>query len=218
MSEKTNKWLVGTLVIFVLFLGGQSLFTYKLYQRINNENKEVDLLSKQQLNRDENTSSLDKTPWVPFNKNHSKFNFYNPLEEMQRMHDEMNQIFGQSFSRLSQDPNFDQFFGDSTFEPRIDIKDEGEHYLITADIPGAEESTITVTIEKGQLRVSGSTEHGKKEENKSGSIVHRERFFGSFERNLPIPEDVDEAMIKQDYKDGVLTLTLPKKKQAELIS
>ena len=216
MDNGTNKILVGALVVLVLFLGAQSYFTYQLYQKVNVNNQKAENITVSSLKPTKPSSSslLNNSPWDLFDKNDKGIDPWSPFEEMQQMHDEMNKMFGRSFSRFSRTQNFDQFFSNSTYEPRIDMEDERDHYLITVDVPGAEESTINVSIEDGQLRLSGNTAREKKEEDSAGSMVHRERFFGSFERTILLPDDVDEAGVKQEYKDGVLSIRLPKRKDS----
>jgi HSP20 family protein len=210
MNNGTNKFLVGALIVLVLFSCGQSYFTYKLYQDANNEDAVTSNSPEMQRKNGVPGSFIDNNPWGLFRNNDQGNDSWSPFDEMQRMHDEMNRMFGRTFSRFSRDPNFEQLLDKSTFEPRIDISDEGDRYLVIVDVPGVEDSTIDVSVENAQLRISGRTERRRDKENSAGAMVHRERYFGSFERTIQLPEDVDQAGIKQEYKDGVLRITLPK--------
>lgn len=96
--------------------------------------------------------------------------------------------------------------------PAVDISETPQAYLIKAELAGLKREDIKVKVEHGQLRLSGERRYEK--EDKDDKQHRVERFYGSFSRSFSLPEDADEAQISAGYKDGVLTLTLPKRSDA----
>lgn len=96
--------------------------------------------------------------------------------------------------------------------PAIDVKDEGSQYVIHADVPGVDSKNIEVNIENGVLSIKGKKESEHKE--KTDNYVCVERNCGSFYRSLSLPETVDSTKISAKNKNGVLTITIPKSKNA----
>ena len=82
-----------------------------------------------------------------------------------------------------------------------------------AELPGMDEKNIEVKLVNGGLTIKGEKRE-EKEEKKKDYYLH-ERHFGSFERCLTVPEGVDSSKIEATFKRGVLTLTLPKKPEAQ---
>ncbi len=94
------------------------------------------------------------------------------------------------------------------FSPNADALNKEDCYEIRVELPGVSEKDVEVTIENNNLTIRGEkrSEHEEKDKN----YYFSERRYGSFERSFRLPEDVKEADIKASYKDGVLTLRLPK--------
>jgi HSP20 family protein len=84
---------------------------------------------------------------------------------------------------------------------------------ITAELPGMDEKNIEVKVTDGILTIKGEKQE-EKEEKKKDYYLH-ERHFGSFERSFGLPEGVDINKIEAAFKKGVLTVTLPKKPEAQ---
>ncbi|RKZ29401.1 Hsp20/alpha crystallin family protein [bacterium] len=104
--------------------------------------------------------------------------------------------------------------GDSPmWAPRVDIKETADALEVHAEIPGMKKEDINVSMKEGILSISGEK---KTEERDEGDNWHRiERMFGTFRRSFYIPTEVDETKVKAAYKDGVLTITMPKKEEAK---
>jgi HSP20 family protein len=97
--------------------------------------------------------------------------------------------------------------------PAVDIVDEGNAYEITADLPGMDESNIDVKFSDGTLTIKGE-KRDKKEEKKKDYYLS-ERRYGSFQRSFSVPDGVDADGIEANFKNGVLTVTLPKTTEAQ---
>ena len=92
--------------------------------------------------------------------------------------------------------------------PSVDISETGEEYLIRAALPAVKKEDIKVDVADGMLTVSG--ERRKKEEEKGEKFHKVETWYGSFSRSFALPDAVDEAAIRAESKDGVLTIHVPK--------
>ena len=132
-----------------------------------------------------------------------------PLEsvrnEMDRLFDEFWRGFGQP--ALAEVGRAVEVF------PRLDITEDEKAYHISAELPGMEEKDISVDISEGLLNIRGEKREEKEE--KERTYYRRERSFGSFQRAIPLPGSVDEDKIEAHFKNGVLTVDLPKLPEAE---
>ncbi len=93
--------------------------------------------------------------------------------------------------------------------PRIDIVDQDNEYLVTADLPGVKKGDIEVSLDQGVLTISAKAEEEKKEEEK-GKVIRHERFAGQYMRRLDLGSNVSEQGIKASFKEGVLSIIIPK--------
>ena len=99
--------------------------------------------------------------------------------------------------------------------PAIDLFEKKDAYVVRAELPGVERSNIEITFEKNILTLSGQKTpmfDGRDEEIR---VFAAERVTGSFSRSLRMPEHVDGDRIAAEYKDGLLTITVPKAEQAQ---
>jgi HSP20 family protein len=94
------------------------------------------------------------------------------------------------------------------FAPRVDVDESDEAYTVRADLPGLEEKDIQVSLEEGVLTIRGELASEKDEERKGRRWV--ERAHGSFRRAIALPGELDAEKVTATYKQGVLTVTLPK--------
>jgi HSP20 family protein len=94
--------------------------------------------------------------------------------------------------------------------PAIDLKDEQGRYVVTADVPGANESSLNVALKDRQLSISIKTESVNEKTDDNNKYERRERFSGEFQRSITLPGDVNQDGMKTEYNKGVLTIILPK--------
>jgi HSP20 family protein len=97
--------------------------------------------------------------------------------------------------------------------PAVDIVESDKAYEVTAELPGLEAKEIDVKLVNGSLLIKGE-KHEEKEEKEKEYYLH-ERRFGSFERCFDVPDGVDTGKIEASFNKGVLTVTLPKKPEAQ---
>jgi HSP20 family protein len=104
---------------------------------------------------------------------------------------------------------------DATFRtmPAVDVTETDKAYEITAELPGLEEKNIEVKLANGVLSIKGEKQEEKEEKQKD--YFRRERSFGSFERTFQVPDDVEEDKIEAGFKNGILSVTLPKSAEAQ---
>ena len=136
---------------------------------------------------------------------------YNPFKEMYKMQQEMDKIFEKFHQRMMQEDIFKTYSSAFPASPAIDLQDKGDNYLLKADIPGSSKSEINVTTKDGILTIEAKSKKEEKEE-KDGFIKH-ERYQGVYMRSISLPQDADSDKLESDYKDGTLTITIPKKKK-----
>ena len=122
---------------------------------------------------------------------------------------------------------FDAFFGEDSrlpvltgnaaFSPRIDVKEDDVSYEISAELPGLEEKDIEITVGDGTLGLRGEKTGESEEKEKEGKYFRQERIYGRFERTFHLPDGVQDDAIEAQFKNGVLTLHLPKKEEAKKV-
>lgn len=95
--------------------------------------------------------------------------------------------------------------------PSVDIRENEDAYIIEAELPGYGEEDVQVSVDDHVLHIQSKREE-KKEEEKKEYLV-RERTFSSFSRSFSLPEHVDEEHISGEFKNGILTLTIPKSEE-----
>ncbi len=93
--------------------------------------------------------------------------------------------------------------------PASEASQDDKAYRIAMELPGVAENDIHLTVEGGVVQLSGEKKTSREE--KGETWYFSERQFGSFSRSFRLPDDADEAGVKAEMKDGVLTVTLPKK-------
>jgi HSP20 family protein len=128
---------------------------------------------------------------------------WEPARELQSIQQEMNRLFGTFL-----DPHSGVEVGGRRWVPATDLVEEGDHYVLRADVPGVSEDDVTVELEDNVLTISGErkSEH---EQSKNG-YYRIERASGRFARSLTLPEGVDADSIKARFENGVLEVTIPK--------
>jgi HSP20 family protein len=123
---------------------------------------------------------------------------YNPFEDMFR-------DFGKGFWLKPV-----AFPAETELSMKIDVKEDDKAFIVKADIPGVKKEDIQVDVDDDQISLRAELRQ-EKEEKKGEKTVYSERSFGMVSRSFTLPASVDEKGAKAEYKDGVLSLTLPKK-------
>ena len=132
---------------------------------------------------------------------------WNPLKEMEDMFDRYNKgIDWPGFGRQ-------ELIKTGDWSPRVDIAEAEKEFVIKAEIPEVDKKDVNITVNQGVLSIQGERKEEKKEKGKKFNRI--ERSYGSFTRNFTLPDNVDETKIKATFKDGMLTLLIPKTSKAK---
>jgi HSP20 family protein len=129
---------------------------------------------------------------------------WEPTREIQTIQQEMNRLFGSLFDAQAGN-------GESLTRrwiPAMDLTEEGDRYVLRADLPGVEAKDVSVEVEDRVLTVSG--ERHTESEKRSDGYRRFERASGRFSRSLTLPEGVDAAAVAANFENGVLEIRIPK--------
>lgn len=135
---------------------------------------------------------------------------WNPLREME----DMFQRYTRATGRGLVSGDIDTDLGFAEWSPTVDIEETDDSYLIRADIPGVDKKDIDVRLENGVLSITG--EKRVEKETGKGTKLHRtERYCGSFARRFTLPTAIKADKVDASYKDGVLSLIIPKAEEVK---
>lgn len=97
--------------------------------------------------------------------------------------------------------------------PALDVHETKDNFIVRAELPGMKREEIDVSLHEGVLSISGErkTENIKEE----AEVYRSERFYGKFQRSVTLPTSVAGDKVEAKYKDGILTITLPKTEEAK---
>jgi HSP20 family protein len=127
------------------------------------------------------------------------------------LHREMNRIFDDVFRGFDLTPlGTNRLFDRSMGWPNIEVNETNNEVKVIAELPGLEEKDVQVELTNGIISIKGE----KKTETEDKNRRFSERYYGHFERRIPV-EDVDEDKVSASFKNGVLTVTMPKAPQAQ---
>jgi HSP20 family protein len=101
----------------------------------------------------------------------------------------------------------------SGWTPALDMYEDKDNVYVRAELPGMKKEEIDVSLHNGALSVSGERKQESKFEN--AEVYRAERFIGRFQRSITLPTPVAADKVKAQYKDGILTVTLPKTEEAK---
>jgi HSP20 family protein len=135
---------------------------------------------------------------------------WEPAREMQTIQQEMNRLFSTFF----ESPEGDGGRGAMRrWIPAMDLVEEGEEYVLRADLPGVREEDVNIEVEGNVLTISGERK-AEKEDRKEG-YYRVERAVGRFSRSLTLPDGVDPDSIQAQFENGVLTVRIPKPQERQ---
>ena len=134
---------------------------------------------------------------------------WKPRRDMITIQDDMNRFFEDFFGR----PMVKTEWSEGAWHPSVDISENKDNLIIQAEMPGMNKEEIEISLHQGSLIISGERKEETKEEDSEAS--RSERFFGRFQRALELPKPVDPNKVTANYKDGILTVTLPKTEESK---
>lgn len=101
----------------------------------------------------------------------------------------------------------------SGWTPAFDVYEDKDNVYVRAELPGMRKEDIDLSLHNGSLSISG--ERKSEQDLNSAEVYRAERFFGRFQRTITLPTPVAVDQIKAQYKDGILSVTLPKAEEAK---
>ncbi|WP_018097051.1 Hsp20/alpha crystallin family protein [Sinorhizobium meliloti] len=126
------------------------------------------------------------------------------------LHREMNRLFDDAFRSFETRLPFSGFTGFAGGWPSVEVSDRDKEIKVTAELPGLEEKDVELSLSEGVLSLRGE----KRAETEDEENQFSERYYGRFERRIPLGYEVDESRVNATFRNGVLTVTLPKTEQA----
>lgn len=217
-TEASNKTLIMVVAILSLVVAVQSIWMFQQVRAVRAESSSIaqnepapkaapaPLLAPADPAPPVQASPPAAVLQDPWN---DLFRTWDPLEEMDRMRRQMDQLFNDSFGRLPSVPGSRPMIRPFSFAPNLDLEERPEAYIIRMDVPGAEEADVDVTLENNVLSVKGKTEHDHSEAD--GQSLRRERRSGEFSRSVRLPDDLADEPFEAQLENGVLTVIIPRR-------
>ena len=129
--------------------------------------------------------------------------FYGPLVELSRLQSELNRLFS-----LFVESNKSVTSG-SSWDPNVDIVDDGENVRVLIELPGIEAEDVTLTI-RGRVLTARGSKRGRNRSREGIRFFCMERYFGSFVKSVPLPRPVNTHRAVAKLKNGVLEIVFPR--------
>jgi HSP20 family protein len=138
---------------------------------------------------------------------------WNPLRELEDFQSRILRAFNPAPTARGGDDGRQQSLAMTEWAPLVDITEDENAYLITAEIPRVNKEDVKVTVENGMLTITGERKFEKEEGDKKK--YHRvERAYGCFARSFALPDDSDTSSVDAQFKDGVLDIRIAKSEAA----
>jgi HSP20 family protein len=134
---------------------------------------------------------------------------YHPVAYLQQELDRVFNDFFEGWPSLGSGGAMLPGLTEGMLKPTLDLSANDKEYIISVEIPGVDEKDVSVELTGDTLAIRGQKKQEKEE--KERNFYRMERSYGSFQRVLSLPEDIDEEGIKAKFKKGVLTVTMPRK-------
>ena len=207
MEKKFNLiyTLLSVLVVIILV---QSYFIYDFKHSVLSVSKEN--MGNNSTKIAPVATTVAKDPFVSQFFNNFDAKSADPFEQMKKMQEQMQKSFGQFNSIFADDPFFKEAFERGGVSPLSDFKKNKNEYILELNLPGAKEQKIDIKSVDNRLNIRASTEISK--DTNGTNYIHKERYTQNFERSFTLPKDADLSAMTNSYKNGVLKITIPKKR------
>lgn len=156
----------------------------------------------------------DKKETIPI-KRGEYLQTQSPMNNMMQLHREIDRLFDDAFRgfpSLNRSSLWDHMMNDDfmpTFRASVNISSDEKQYTISLEAPGMEQKDLSIELKDGALFIKGNKQ--QEQEEKDQHFYRVERHYGSFERVLAIPDDANAEEISASMKNGVLTVSIPRK-------
>jgi len=135
---------------------------------------------------------------------------FNPARDLLDVEREFNRMFNSLGSRfgITRKRDTDEEYDNAVWMPLTDISEDSDNFYLKADLPGIKKEDVKISYADGAISISGERSHEKETKDKK---FHRiERSYGRYYRSFTISTDIKEDSIKAEFKDGQLTIAIPK--------
>ena len=136
---------------------------------------------------------------------------WDPYREIERMQREMERAFDHPYAPYNR-PDFRRHFRADLSEPKMDMREDDNQYIVLVNIPGADAKSLSVDLDGQRLSIRGKQEYEKQDRDASGQIIFSERRSGRFQRSITLREPVEQKGMQTKIDNGVLTIIIPKMK------
>jgi HSP20 family protein len=133
-----------------------------------------------------------------------------PFVQMQKIQEHMMKEFGNFNSMFANDPFFQDSFSNARFSPVSDIIEEDKAYILEVKIPGVDEQKIEINNDGNMIHIAAQSQRSS--DKNSTNYIYKESFGHYFKRSFTLPNDADFSSMKSSYKDGILKITIQKKR------
>lgn len=183
-----NFLMTVSLIALMGGVGAQTYYTYELAHRLSQQQQEEEQFTT--------TPIADNQMWDPWVAMH---------DDMLRMRAQMDELFQ---NRLKNPGPLT-----TTTSPaggKVTMQEQGDNYLVRVNIPGANENDIKVDLDGRMLNISSQTQGSEQQTTDDGHYSHQEHYMSAYQQTFALPGPVDDGGMQSHFKDGVLTLTIPK--------
>lgn len=155
----------------------------------------------------------EMTPWRRNSRSLTRREEDHPFLSLRR---EMDSLFEDFFKGFEMEP-WGKLWGEgnsSNFSPRVNVSENEKEIQVTAELPGIDPENVDVSLSRDVLTIKGEKKEEKKDE--KDNYYRLERSYGSFARSIPLPAGlVNNDQVDANFKNGVLTITLPKREETQ---
>ena len=140
---------------------------------------------------------------------------FNPMRDLVDFEKEFNKMFNAFENRfgIARSKDEDNEYENAVWMPLTDIYENKENYTLKLDLPGIKKEDVKISFVDGKLSISG--ERTQESEHKDSKCHRIERSFGKYYRSFNLPEHVQSDKINAEFKDGQLTISIPKAEEAK---
>lgn len=141
---------------------------------------------------------------------------WNPFREIEDLFDRYSRVLGgPTTAQLPGSGASREALARPDWLPPVDIIERKDSYVLKVELPEVRKEDVKVNVDNGVLTISGERRMETDENDQETQHRRVERLYGSFSRSFTLPEEADESRIDAGYRDGMLTLTIPKQPQAQ---
>ena len=152
---------------------------------------------------------------MPFSRNTQMSRSGEDTDPLLQMRREMNRLFDDVFGGFGLPSVLGPVLRQMPVAPKIDVSETDSEIQVTAEMPGIDQNNVQVLLEDDRLIIRGEKKEEREEDDKDRNYHVRERVQGAFSRTLPLPFAPDPNQVKAEFKDGVMTITIPKPQEVK---